>query len=73
MQIGAIAQSGLYQALRRFDASAQRVAQAGASVGDVDLAAEAVEQVSSVHAVKANIATLETGNAMFKQLLDIKV
>ena len=72
MQVPSVAQSGLLQALSRFDASAQRVARSGA-VGNVDLPAEAVEQVQAAHAVTANISTLKTADQMVRRLLDIKV
>ena len=65
--------SGLTQSVRRFDASAQRTARAGEASGDVDLAEEAVEQISAKNAFSANLAALRTSDEMLKHLLDIKV
>ena len=73
MSVSAIAGASLVQAVRRFDASAQRVARASVPGAEVDLAAEAVEQVSSSHAVSANLAALRTADETLRQLLDIKV
>ena len=73
MQIGAIAQAGLVQAVKRFDASAQRTARVGAPSSNVDLAAEAVEQIAATRAVSANIASLQTADEALRRLLDIKV
>ena len=73
MQISAIAGAGLVQAVRRFDASAQRTARAGAEGAPVDLAEEAVEQIGAKHALTANLAVLKTSDEMIKRLLDIKV
>jgi len=73
MQISAIAGAGLVQAVRRFDASAQRTARAGAEGAPVDLAEEAVEQIGAKHAFTANLSVLKTADDMIKQLLDIRV
>jgi flagellar hook protein FlgE len=73
MQIPPAVLSGLAAATRRFDASAQRTARAGEASGDVDLAVEAVEQISAEHAFSANLSVLRTSDEMFKRLLDIKV
>jgi flagellar hook protein FlgE len=73
MQIGAIAQAGLVQAVKRFDATAQRTARAGAPASNVDLAVEAVEQIAASRAVSANLASLEAADDAFRRLLDIKV
>lgn len=72
MQIPPIVQAGLAQAVRRFDASAQRVARAGSAAGRVDLAAQAVEQVAASRAVSSNLAALKTADELEKRLLDIK-
>jgi hypothetical protein len=73
MQINPIASAGYVQAVRRFDASAQRVARAGAASGDVDLAVEAIEQIGATRAASANLAAQDTANEQLKRLLDIKV
>ncbi|OXE35038.1 MAG: hypothetical protein CGW95_16310 [Phenylobacterium zucineum] len=67
----ATAQYGLLVASQRFDASAQRTAQLGDPKADVDLAAEAVEQISASSAFQANIAVLKTAGDMQQTLLDI--
>jgi flagellar basal body rod protein FlgC len=73
MQISAIAGAGLVQAVRRFDASAQRTARAGEDAAKVDLAEEAIEQISAKHAFTANLSVLRAADDMVKQLLDIRV
>ena len=72
MNVTSIAAIGYAQAVRRFDASATRVAGAGAA-SNVDLAAEAVEQAGAAQAVNANLAVIQTTQETFKRLLDIKV
>jgi flagellar basal body rod protein FlgC len=73
MQISAIAGAGLVQAVRRFDASAQRVVRAGEAGSPVHLAEEAVEQIGAKHAFTANLSVLKAADDMVKQLLDITV
>ena len=81
MQIGSIASAGMYQALRRFDASVQRVARVGAIEGaenvlpvePVDPVHEIVNQIGAKQQFSANLAVLDTANAMTKRLLDIRV
>ena len=73
MQIGSSAQAGLVQAVRRFDAGAQRVARAGAASGDVDLAVLAVEQINASQAVSSNLAAFRAVDELEKRLLDMKV
>ena len=73
MQVSAIAQTGLVQALNRFDASATRTAQAGNPTSDVDLASEVVEQVDAKASFSANLSVLKSYDEMVGQLLDMKV
>ncbi len=65
------AQYGLFAASQRFEASAQRTAMAGNPNADIDLAVEAVEQISASNAFKANIAVIKTADDMQQTLLDI--
>ena len=73
MQTSAIAGAALVQAVARFDASAQRTARTGNDAAPVDLAEEAVEQISAKHAFTANLTVLRTADDMTNRLLDIKV
>lgn len=73
MQVPSIVQAGLVQAVRRFDASAQRVARAGSASGSVDLASQAVEQIAASRAVSSSLTALETADELEKRLLDMKV
>ena len=81
MQIASVASAGMYQALRRFDASAQRVARVGAveaaepilPVEPVDPVHEIVNQMGAKQQFSANLAVLDTANQMTKRLLDIRV
>lgn len=73
MQVAAIAPAGLVQAIRRFDATAQRTARAGVPASNVDLAVEAVEQIGAARAVSANLVSLEARDEQSRRLLDIKV
>ena len=73
MQVLAIASAGLQLAQRRFDDSAQRTAQLASPYADVDMAAEAVEQISARSAFSANVAVIRTANQMMGQLLDLMV
>lgn len=68
-----IAQAGLNAAFQRFDASARRTAQFGRADGDVDLGAEAVEQVEAKQSVEANVAVIRAADQMLGSLLDLKV
>jgi len=73
MQVLAIASAGLQLAQRRFDESAQRTAQAGSPYADVDMAAEAVEQISARSAFSANVSVIRAANQMMGELLDLMV
>jgi flagellar hook protein FlgE len=73
MQLAAIAAAGVYQAVARFDASAQRTARAGDEASQVDLVDEAVEQIGAKQQLGVSLSVLQTADEMFKQLLDIKV
>ena len=73
MQAIPYAQAGLTQAIRRLDASAERVASSGEVGSGADLAAETVEQIQASNSFSANLAVLQTANEMENRLLDIKV
>ena len=72
MQVFSIASAGLQTAYRRFEQSAVRTAGVGAPDANVDLASEAVEQVSAKHAASANISVIKAADRMLGELLDIK-
>ncbi|MFJ6023317.1 flagellar hook protein FlgE [Brevundimonas sp. NPDC092305] len=63
------AAAGLSQALKRFEDSAIRTAQAPLD----NLAEETVERLQARTAVAANVAVLRTAQDMSRALLDIKV
>lgn len=67
----ATAQYGLFAASQRFEASAQRTAMFGNPDANIDLATEAVEQISASSAFKANVAVLKTADDMQQTLLNI--
>ena len=71
MQVMAIASAGLQTSMQRFEQSAQRTAQLASPYADVDMAAEAVEQISARAAFSANVAVIRTANQMMGQLLDL--
>ena len=81
MNISSIASAGMYQSLRRFEASAQRMASLGAvdpadptpPVEPVDPAEEIIQQTTAKQSFSANLSVLRTGDDMTKRLLDIKV
>ena len=73
MQVMAIASAGLQTSMQRFEQSAQRTAQAASPYSDVDMAEEAVEQISARSAFSANVAVIRTANQMMGQLLDLMV
>lgn len=64
------ATAGLMAATQRLDASARRTASWGLE-SNVDLAAEAVEQVQAKVAFKANVAVIRTADQMTGLLLDM--
>ena len=70
MQVLSIAAAGLSAATVRLDASAQRTARWGQDPA-VDLAKEAVEQVTAKAAFKANVAVIRAADEMMGELLDI--
>jgi flagellar basal body rod protein FlgC len=70
MQALSIATSGLAAATARLDASAQRTARWGQDPS-VDLAKEAVEQITAKAEFKANAAVIRTADQMMGELLDI--
>jgi flagellar basal body rod protein FlgC len=72
MQAITSATAGLAAASQRLQASAERTA--SWSLGSpVDLAQEAVEQVSAEVAFKANVAVIRSTNEMMGELLDMLV
>ncbi|MFN3513788.1 MAG: flagellar basal body rod C-terminal domain-containing protein [Phenylobacterium sp.] len=67
----ATAAYGMFQASKRFEASALRTAQMGDPEAQVDLVAETVEQIGAKTAFSANAAVVRTADEMNKALLDI--
>lgn len=59
---------GLFAAAQRFQASAERTAQGGASA---DYTTEVVEQIGASHDFKANLQVIRTADEMTGALLDI--
>ncbi len=57
--------------MQRFEQSAQRTAAAASPFADVDMAEEAVEQISARAAFSANVQVIRTANQMMGQLLDL--
>ena len=72
MQAITSATAGLAAASQRLQASAERTASWGLG-SPVDLAQEAVEQVSAEVAFKANVAVIRSANEMMGELLDMLV
>lgn len=66
------ARQGLFDAERRFEASAGRVARMGGET-PVDLAREVVEQIQAKHHFGANLQTLRTADEMWRALLETQV
>lgn len=77
MQVLNTAAAGMFAAADRLSASAQRTAAWGLEQNQaeqkVDLAHEAVEQVSARTDFKANAAVIKIADAMTGALLDMKV
>ena len=73
MQVLATAAAGMFAAADRLSASAQRTAASGLEESKVDLAHEAVEQISAKTDFKANAAVAKTADEMAGALLDMKV
>jgi flagellar hook protein FlgE len=69
--IAATAQTGIQQALSRFDQSAQRTARMGQD-DSVDPAKEVVNQIGAKEAFEANIKVMKVADDMLGALLDIK-
>jgi hypothetical protein len=67
-RLGGAAVGGLAAQIQRFERSAARVAQGGASG---DYVSEAVEQMDVTHAVKANIKVIRAADEMVGTLFDI--
>ncbi len=61
-----IAIGGIADANRRLDESARRVAR-----GSADQAREAVEQITSLHEVEANVRVLRVADEMVGTVLDL--
>ena len=76
MQALNTAAAGMFAAADRLSASAQRTAawsvEEGKAESKVDLAKEAVEQISAKTDFKANAAVAKTADEMMGALLDIK-
>ena len=77
MQVLATAAAGMFAAADRLSASAQRTAAWGVeqtqAESKIDLAHEAVEQISAKTDFKANTAVAKTADEMTGALLDMKV
>ncbi|WP_156400344.1 flagellar basal body rod C-terminal domain-containing protein [Caulobacter sp. Root655] len=77
MQVLATAAAGMFAAADRLSASAQRTAAWGAEQAQaeskIDLAHEAVEQISAKTDFKANAEVAKTADEMTGALLDMKV
>jgi flagellar hook protein FlgE len=73
VQVLNTAAAGMFAAADRLSASAQRTAAWGLEQSQVDLAREAVEQVSAKTDFKANAAVIRTADEMTGALLDMKV
>lgn len=74
MDVYTVAAAGMQNAFKRLDSSAQRVVRWSSPDGeDVDLAAEAVEQIKAETELAANAAVVKTADKMMGSLLDIKV
>lgn len=77
MQVLATAAAGMFAAADRLSASAQRTAawslEQTQGQSEVDLAKEAVEQISAKTDFKANAKVAKTADEMMGALLDMKV
>jgi len=77
VQVIATAAAGMFAAADRLSASAQRTAAWGLEEGQaeakIDLAQEAVEQISAKAEFKADAAVAKTADEMMGALLDLKV
>lgn len=69
----ATAQYGMLAAARRFEASAERTAQAGSPNTSLDLVSETVEQIEAKHAYSANIGVIRTADQMTRDALNMLV
>ena len=59
--------------MQRFEQSAQRTATVASPYADVDMAQEAVEQISARTSFSANVQVIRTANQMMGELLDLMV
>ncbi|MBA4792047.1 flagellar basal body rod C-terminal domain-containing protein [Phenylobacterium sp.] len=66
------AQYGMLAATRRFEASAQRTATIGVEGSTASYEQEAVEQISAKHQFTAQLATIRTADAMWKELMALQ-
>lgn len=77
MQVLDTAAAGMFAAAGRFNASAQRTVAWSVDQGQtdqkIDLAHEAVEQISAKTDFEANAAVIKTADEMTGALLDMKV
>jgi flagellar hook protein FlgE len=77
VQVIDTAAAGMFAAADRFTASAQRTVawsvEQGKTEQKIDLAHEAVEQISAKTDFKANAAVIKTADEMTGALLDMKV
>jgi flagellar hook protein FlgE len=65
------ARYGMMAATQQLTASANRIASAGPS-GDVDYGAEAVTQIESKQAFKADVGVIKVADEMWQSLLDLQ-
>ncbi len=67
------AQYGMLAATRRFEASAQRTAQAGSPNTSLDMVSETVEQIQAKTAYTANMNVIRTTDQMTRDALNMLV
>lgn len=67
-----VARYGMMTAESRLSASAGRVAGLADPAGDVDYAAEAVEQIEAKQAFQANVGVIKVADEMWNSLLSLQ-
>lgn len=65
------ARYGMMAATQQLTASANRIAAAGAK-GDINYAAEAVDQVEASQSFKADVGVIKVADAMWQSLLNLQ-
>ncbi len=66
------AQYGMLAATRRFEASAQRTTTIGVEGSTASYEQEAAEQIGAKHQFTAQLATIRTADAMWKELMALQ-